>query len=78
MVRFFAPLGAKTLLPTRLDLVRRLGGVLAAADAGRLALPAAGVTPHFAFGLRRLTPEAVARRLLAAALHDPRSQVSAA
>lgn len=78
MVRFFAPLGATTLLPTRLDLVRRLGGMLAAADAGRLALPAAGVTPHFAFGLRRLTPEIVARRLLAAALHDPRSQVSAA
>lgn len=78
MARFFAPLGAKTLLPTRLDLVRRLGSVLAAADAGRLALPAAGVTPHFAFGLRQLTPEAVARRLLAAALHDPRSQVSAA
>lgn len=78
MVRFYAPLGATVLLPTRLDLVRRLGGMLAAADAGRLALPAAGVTPHFAFGLRRLTPEIVARRLLAAALHDPRSQVTAA
>jgi flagellar biosynthesis protein FlhF len=78
MVRFFAPLGAKTLLPTRLDLVHRLGAVLAAADAGRLALPAAGITPHFAYGLRRLTPETVARRLLAAALHDARSQVSAA
>lgn len=78
MVRFFAPLGATTLLPTRLDLVRRLGGMLAAADAGRLGLPAAGVTPHFAFGLRRLTPEIVARRLLAAALHDARSQVTAA
>jgi signal recognition particle GTPase len=78
MVRFFAPLGVKTLLPTRLDLVRRLGGTLAAADSGRLALPAAGVTSHFAFGLRRLTPEMVARRLLAAALHDARSQVFAA
>ncbi|HZB90308.1 MAG TPA: GTPase, partial [Stellaceae bacterium] len=78
MVRFFAPLGAKTLLPTRLDLVRRLGGMLAAADAGRLALPAAGITPNFAFGLRRLTPEMVARRLLTAALADPRSEVSAA
>jgi flagellar biosynthesis protein FlhF len=74
MVRFFAPLGVKALLPTRLYLVRRLGGMLAAADIGRLALPAAGVTPHFAFGLRRLTPEMVARRLLAAALQDPRSQ----
>jgi flagellar biosynthesis protein FlhF len=78
MVRFFAPLRAKTLLPTRLDLVRRLGGMLAAADAGRLALPAAGVTPHFAFGLRPLTPEMLARRILAAALNDPRSEISAA
>lgn len=78
MVRFFAPLGPKALLPTRLDLARRLGAVLAAADAGKLALPAVGITPHFAYGLRRLTPELVARRLLAAALHDARSQVFAA
>jgi flagellar biosynthesis protein FlhF len=78
MVRLYAPLGAQTLLPTRLDLVHRLGGMLAAADAARLALPAAGVTPHFAFGLRQLTPELVARRLLAGALHDPRSQLPAA
>ena len=78
MLRFFAPLGAKTLLPTRLDLVQRLGGVLAAADGGRLALPAAGITPHFAFGLRQLTPEMLARRLLAGALHDRRALVSAA
>jgi flagellar biosynthesis protein FlhF len=78
MVRFFAPLGVNTLLPTRLDLVRRLGGMLAAAETGRMALPAAGVTPHFAFGLRPLTPETVARRLLSAALHDARSRVFAA
>ena len=78
MVRFFAPLGAEYLLPTRLDLVHRLGGVLAAADAGRLALPASGTTPHFAFGLRPITPEMLARRLLAAALRDQRSAVTAA
>jgi flagellar biosynthesis protein FlhF len=78
MVRFFAPLGVGYLLPTRLDLVNRLGGVLAAADAGRLALPASGTTPHFAFGLRPLTAEMLARRLLAAALRDQRSAVTAA
>lgn len=65
--RSFAPLGARMLLPTRLDLVRRLGGVLAAADAGRLALAAAGVTPQFAYGLRLLTPLLLARLLLAGA-----------
>lgn len=78
MVRFFAPLRANTLLPTRLDLVLRLGGMLAAADAGRLALPASGVTPHFAFGLRPLTPETLARHMLASALREQRALVSAA
>ena len=70
IVAFFAPLGPHALVPTRLDLVHRLGGVLAAADAARLAVPAAGVTPHFAFGLRELTPPMVARRLLAVALEN--------
>jgi flagellar biosynthesis protein FlhF len=64
MARCFAALGARTLLPTRLDLVRRLGGVLAAAEAGRLALCAAGITPQFAYGLRPLTPLLLARCLL--------------
>ncbi|HUH84292.1 MAG TPA: AAA family ATPase [Stellaceae bacterium] len=78
MARAFKELGAKTLMPTRLDLAPRMGGLLAAADAGRLALPAAGITPHFAYGIAPLTPEAMARRLLAAALNDPRSQLPAA
>jgi len=67
VVGCFAPLGARVLLPTRLDLVRRLGGVLAAADAGGLALAAGGLTPQFAYGLRPLTPRLLARRLLAGA-----------
>lgn len=78
MVRLFAPLGPRALVPTRLDLVHRLGGILAAADAGRLALPAAGVSPHFAYGLCPLVPTTVARRLLAGALRDTRSHMSAA
>lgn len=78
MARFFRALGARSLIPTRLDLVLRLGGVLAAADAGRLALPAAGVMPHFAYGVHELTPEMVARRLLAGALNDMRAQLPAA
>src|SRR6266852_215250 len=63
----FAPLGARALLPTRLDLVRRLGGVPAAADAGRLTLSAAGVTPQFAYGLHPLTPLLLSRRLFSGA-----------
>lgn len=75
LVRFLNPLAPSALMPTRLDLVHRLGAVLAAADTGRLPLPCAGFTPHFAYGLRALTPPMVARRLLAAALHDGRSQL---
>jgi flagellar biosynthesis protein FlhF len=67
-----AALGARLLIVTRLDLVRRIGGVLAGADAGRLAVIGASVTPHFAYGLRAFTPEVLARRLLLGALHEER------
>ncbi|HXP31238.1 MAG TPA: hypothetical protein VN832_09125 [Stellaceae bacterium] len=68
IARAAAELGARRLIATRLDLARRVGGMLAAADAGQLALVATSVTPHFAFGLRPLTPEVLARRLLTFAL----------
>lgn len=67
-----AALGARMLIVTRLDLVRRIGGALAGADAGKLAFIGASVTPHFAFGLRAFTPEMLARRLLLGALHAER------
>lgn len=63
LARAFAALGARHLLPTRLDGARRLGGVLAAAEAG-LALTEAGTAPGAAGGLTRLTPEWLAQRLL--------------
>lgn len=61
----FAEMGAGLLLPTRLDQARRLGGVLAAARAGSLALTEAGIGPGAADGLEPLTPGGLARRLLA-------------
>jgi flagellar biosynthesis protein FlhF len=78
VIEFFAPLRPETLLPTRFDFVRRLGGILAAADAGRLALRAAGTTPHFAYGLSPLTPAAMARHLIDGALQERRSFLPAA
>jgi flagellar biosynthesis protein FlhF len=78
VIDFFAPLRPETLLPTRFDFVRRLGGILAAADAGRLALRAAGTTPHFAYGLSPLTPAAMARHLIDGALQERRSYLPAA
>lgn len=60
----FAAAGTRLLAPTRLDIARRLGGVLAAAHAG-LALTEAGVGPRAADGLQPLTPALLASRLAA-------------
>ena len=63
-----ASIGAKLMVAMRMDLVRRVGAVLAAADAGRLSPVAASLSAHFAYGLSGLTPEMLARRLVAGAL----------
>ena len=59
----YAAAGASLLVATRLDLARRLGGILAAASA-RLALTEAGIGPGAADGLLPITPEWLAARLL--------------
>lgn len=64
LARAFHLLGARHLLPTRLDLARRLGGVLAAAAAG-LTLTEAGIGAQVAAGLQPLTPAWLAERLIA-------------
>ncbi len=74
----FAATGATLLVATRLDLARRLGGILAAADAGGLALAAGGNSPGAADGLVPLTPESLAERLAAAAARRPQPQRNAA
>ena len=60
----FASAGASLMVATRLDLTRRLGGVLAAAATAHLALTEAGVGPGAADGLVPLTPDWLASRLL--------------
>ena len=62
--RAFAALGARHLLPTRLDGARRLGGVLSAAFAGPLALTEAGTGLGAADGLTPLTPDWLSARLI--------------
>jgi len=71
-----ARIGTRRMIVTRLDAERYIGGVVVAADAGQLALVAASVTPHFSFGLRGLTPENLARRLMAAALRAERWRIA--
>jgi flagellar biosynthesis protein FlhF len=66
LARAYAELGATLMIATKLDLARRLGSVLSAANAGHLALTEAGVGPGVADGLIRLTQDELASRLLAA------------
>lgn len=66
LARAFAALGARHLLPTRLDAARRLGAVLAAAEAGPLLLTEGGTSPEVVDGLEPLTPARLAARLAAA------------
>lgn len=61
--RTFAALGARLLVATRLDMARRLGGILAAAGTG-LALTEAGIGPGAADGLLPITPAWLAARLM--------------
>ena len=58
----YRPLHVRHLLPTRLDLARRLGSVLAAASTG-LILSEAGVGTGASDGLVPLTPESLAARM---------------
>jgi len=68
----YAEAGARLLVVTRLDLARRIGGAVAAADAG-LALAEAGISPGAADGLVPLTPDLLASRLLQVP-HDYRAE----
>lgn len=60
----FRALGARRLIATRLDLTRRLGGLLHAVSASGLALAQGAASPYIAETLEPLNPFALARRLL--------------
>jgi len=64
MASAFAELGVNRLLATRLDVARRFGGLLAAADAPRLAFSDVSVTPHIADGLSPINPVSLARLIM--------------
>jgi flagellar biosynthesis protein FlhF len=60
----FAPLGVNRLLPTRIDMVRRFGSLLAVAHSGSLAFADYGMSPSVADGLMALDPASLARLLM--------------
>lgn len=64
MSRIYATLGVRSVLPTRLDIARRLGGLLGAAHHGGLIFSDASNTPKVAEGLISLTPRRLAHLIM--------------
>ncbi len=64
IARAYATLGVRSLLPTRLDIARRLGGLLGAAHHGGLIFADASHTPKVAEGLITLSPQRLAQFLM--------------
>lgn len=63
IARSYATLGTKFMVVTKLDVAKRFGGVLAAAEAG-LAFTEVGIGPTIGDGLRTLSADGMARLLL--------------
>ncbi|MEZ5833954.1 MAG: hypothetical protein R3D05_22510 [Dongiaceae bacterium] len=60
----YAEAGAVRLVATKVDVVRRYGGILAAAEAGRLAFAGLGASPEIASGLGALRADQLCRLIL--------------
>jgi flagellar biosynthesis protein FlhF len=64
IARVFATIGAKTMIPTRVDVARRLGSVLSAAYQGGLSLAEVSNTAKVADGLSPLSPKRLTQLLM--------------
>ena len=64
LARIFRDLGVGRIIVTRLDMVQRLGSVIACADTLRLGLAEAGTSPDIAKGLTAFNPVVLARLVL--------------
>ena len=60
----FAELGATSILPTRLDLTRRIGSILSIADCCNMAISGASVSASIAKGLAELDSASLAKLVL--------------
>ncbi len=67
MARIFAAVGVRWMMPARLDLARRMGGLLQAAHQGGMSFADASSTPHVADGLKPMTPKTLCNLLMPAA-----------
>ncbi|MEQ8747942.1 AAA family ATPase [Pyruvatibacter sp.] len=69
--QFFARLGCRRVIITRTDATPRLGGVLAALAASRLAAAEFGIKPYLAGGLAAATPHTLATMMIAKSTTSP-------
>lgn len=72
LAQLYAEAGAHRLVPTRIDAARRLGGILAACEAGKFAFAEFGTSPEIASGLEIVTAERLADLILRPTLGAPR------
>ncbi len=64
ITKIYASIGVKVMIPTRLDMARRYGGLLSAAYTGNLSFAEAGISKNVAGGLDELTPKKLANYLI--------------
>lgn len=69
----YAEAGATRLVATKVDVARRYGGILAAAEAGRLAFAGVGTSPEIASGLGTLRADQLCRLILPASRAESRT-----
>ncbi len=74
MGRVFATIGAHTLLPTRVDIARRLGGLLSAAHHGGMSFADASNTPRVADGFISLNPRNLSKLIMPASFRNAPEQ----
>ena len=76
MATIYARAGATRLIATRLDIARRLGGIIAAADGARLPLADVSTTHRVGEGLEPITPGALARLIMTRANPAAKSEAT--
>lgn len=64
LARIYATLGVEILIPTRIDMARRYGGLLAAAHSGNLSFAETGIAQAVVDGLTETTPKRFASYLI--------------
>lgn len=74
IARVYGTLGIHSMMATRLDIARRLGGILSAAHAGSLIFAEASHTPKVADGLIALSPRRLTQLLMPQAARSSQTQ----